>query len=521
MKNILALSVALCLAEPSYAQHTNIKISSAYNPNEPSIAINTKNPAELVAGANIDNVYVSTDTGKTWTTSLLTSRYGVWSDPVIVNDTSGKFYFFHLSNPTFPSSLPWLDRMVCQRLDAINGSWSKGSYATSDTLKDHDKEWVAVDRNTNTMYMTWTVFDKYRGTDPDDSSNILFAKSVDNGDTWSSPVRINDIAGNCLDDDSTVEGAVPAVGPNGEVYITWMNAYGLFFDKSTDGGNTWLPKDTFIDSVPGGWNYIIPGLNRANGFPFIDCDVSGGTYNGNIYINWSDQRNGVGNTDIWFASSTDGGNTWSKTKRVNDDVNIDRHQFLNSMTVDQITGYIYILFYDRRNYADDRTDVYMAVSQDGGNTFINQKISDMPFIPFNNTFFGDYTDITAHNSIIRPIWCRQDTGRNSIWIALIDTSLLFPGNPGSVFLEQDIVYPNPFTSTTFMAFKLRTEKQVSLEVVDMYGRTVESLLDKEMLQRGKHVFRFNADNKNLPDGMYCFILKYDDVVLSRKIILSR
>ena len=44
---------------------------------------------------------------------------------------------------------------------------------------------------------------------------ILFSKSSDHGATWSEPVSINQYKGNCLDDDYTVEGAVPAVGPNG------------------------------------------------------------------------------------------------------------------------------------------------------------------------------------------------------------------------------------------------------------------------------------------------------------------
>lgn len=523
MRITLTLFLFLVFGKISTAQHVNVLISAEKSPNEPSIAINEKNPAELVAGANVFSVYKSSDTGKSWTRADLTSSLGVWGDPVILNDTAGSFYFFHLSNPTgSPFTLSFLDRIVCQKLDSFNGTWNDGSYATNDTLKDHDKQWVALDKKKNTIYMTWTRFDQYQGTDPMDSSQILFSRSVDGGASWTEGKRINDLGGDCVDRDSTVEGAVPCVGPNGEVYVTWMNRYGLMFDMSTDGGDTWLPKDVFLDSIPGGWDFEIPGLFRCNGFPFIDCDLSGGQYNSNIYINWSDQRNGKDNTDIWFIKSTDGGKSFSQPKLVNDDLQFDKHQFLTSMTIDQVTGYIYILFYDRRNYNDERTDVYLAVSKDGGNTFKNQKISDAPFIPVG-TFFGDYTDITAHNNIIRPVWCNQDIYGNRIYTALIDTSMLFTGieQQPDILIKDDLVYPNPFTSTTFISFKLRSSTMVSLYVTDMFGRKVEVIKENELLQTGKYVFKFNAAERNIPAGIYYFYLYDGKSVTTKKIIYSK
>ncbi|MCK7531413.1 MAG: glycoside hydrolase [Marinilabiliales bacterium] len=76
-------------------------------------------------------------------------------------------------------------------------------------------------------------------------------------------------------------------------------------------------------------------------------------------------RNGPTDTDIFFIRSTDGGGTWSSPLRVNDD-GPGKQQFFTWMTVDQANGDIYIVFYDRRGHADNYTDVYMAVSHDGG-----------------------------------------------------------------------------------------------------------------------------------------------------------
>lgn len=117
--------------------------------------------------------------------------------------------------------------------------------------------------------------------------------------------------------------------------------------------------------MPGGWNIGIPGLDRANGLPITKCDLSGGANHGTIYINWCDQRNGTGNTDVWLSKSTDGGNTCSPPAKVNDD-NSNKHQFLTWMDIDQTKGNLYFVFYDRRAYSDNRTDVFIAISNDGG-----------------------------------------------------------------------------------------------------------------------------------------------------------
>ena len=187
--------------------------------------------------------------------------------------------------------------------------------------KAQDKEWAVVDSANNNIYVTWTQFDEYGSSDADKFSNIMFSKSTDAGETWSDAMQINEVSGDCIDSDNTTEGAVPAVGPNGEVYVAWSGPEGMVFDRSLDAGETWLEEDIFIDPHQPEVGIIdIPGINRSNGLPVTCCDISNLSIKGTIYVNWSDQRNGEDDTDIWIAKSTDGGNTWSEAKRVNDDI---------------------------------------------------------------------------------------------------------------------------------------------------------------------------------------------------------
>jgi hypothetical protein len=427
-KHLLAIGAFIsAITVQGQSQYENIQISgSEKTPCEPSIAINPLNPDEIVAGAVLNFVYYSHDGGRTWTGNKLKSSYGVWGDPVILADYEGNFYYFHLSDPTGRnwSSEEILDRIVCQKSTDGGKTWSNGSYMGFAHPKDQDKEWAAVDPISNQLYVTWTQFDKYGSKNfPEDQSNILFSTSTDGGETWSEAVRINQLPGNCLDKDSTTEGAVPAVGANGEIYVAWSFDEKIYFDRSLDKGKTWLAEDKIVANQPGGWTHDIPGLQRCNGMPMTAVDRSEGPHHGRVYVCWADQRNGEDNVDIFLAYSDDKGDSWSKAVRVNND-KTKRHQFLPWMTTDPITGVVYVVFYDRRNYKDNKTDVFLARSLDGGQSFTNECISESPFEPFRFQFFGDYNHISAYGGRVRPIWTRMENGKLSIWTAIIEDKMM-------------------------------------------------------------------------------------------------
>jgi len=496
-------------------------ISNDDFPNEPTIMMDPKSPNVMIGGSNLNNYYVSTDTGRTWVKEDLLSSFGVWGDPAITVDTAGHFYFFHLSNPPNGN---WIDRIVCQKTTDQGQTWSDGTYTGLNGTHAQDKQWCAIDRTNNNIYLTWTQFDAYGSGEPTDSSIILFSKSTDNGETWSDPLRINKIAGDCIDSDNTVEGAVPAVGPNGEIYVGWAGPVGLVFNRSSDGGTTWLENEIQIDPMPGGWDYEISGLQRCNGLPITACDLSNGSYHGTIYINWSDQRNGATNTDVFLSKSTDGGNTWSTPVKVNDDES-NRQQFLTWMTIDQTTGFLYFVFYDRRNYIDDSTDVFLAVSMDGGNTFINRKISESPFVPTSQIFFGDYNNIVAHQGIIRPIWTRLNNGSISIWTDLTTLNDIVTSVDAGIEPKQNLsfeYFPNPTSDITYVSFKLHKKSIVKLSLSDNSGKIIHTILNNESMGYGKYVEKINLDELGVPNGIYVLILEIDHrVEISRLVVVNR
>lgn len=518
-KNLFVLISLLIVNLTAFAQHPNVMISSANSPEEPSIAIDPNNTNRLIAGANINNYYYSNDGGFTWTVGLLESpTNGVWGDPVTMVDNEGNYYFFHLSNPTVGS---WIDRIVCQKSTDGGLTWNDGSYMGLNGSKAQDKHWVAIDRNNGNIYSTWTQFDDYGSSNPTDRSNILFSKSTDNGESWSSALRINEVDGDCIDSDNTVEGAVPAVGPDGQIYVAWAGPAGIVFDKSYDQGETWLENDIFVTGFPEGWDYAIPGIYRANGLPVTCCDLSNGENRGTIYVNWTDQRFGESDTDVWVVKSTDQGNTWSEPIRVNDDPP-GKQQFFTWMTIDQITGYVYFVFYDRRNYYDENTDVFMAISKDGCETFSNFVVSESPFLPSSWVFFGDYTNVTAHNNVIRPIWARLDNSNLSVWTAIVDPVILSVNEEFQpcipVALDQN--FPNPFKETTHFSFKIKQQATVSLKIMDLFGREIATLVDHEKRNPGVYFEHFNANGYSLSPGVYYFSLQGENINQIRRMIIE-
>ncbi len=533
---ILLITIIFSSSNFLFAQpFTNVMISNQLAPEEPSICINPKNLNQVVAGANLNSFYYSTNGGYNWTRGTLTnSSYGVWGDPCIAVDTNGIFYYFHLSNPSLPAPAHWIDRIVCQKSTNGGISWNNpGSFTYFHPTKDQDKEWVAIDwthgPRGNWIYCTWTQFDNYGTTNQLDSSNILFSRSSTSGETWDTAnvKRINQIGGDCWDGDNTVEGAVPAVGPNGEIYVAWAgplvrnSQYRIFFDKSTDGGNTWLANDIQVANNPGGWDISIAGIQRANGMPVTCSDISGSPYNGYIYINWLDSVS-PGDHDVKFSRSTNGGLNWSTPIRVNDDP-AGKEQFFPWMAVDQTNGHIYIIFYDRRNYSDNQTDVYLARSTNGGASFTNVKISETPFLPTSGTFFGDYNNITASNGKVRPIWTRLHSGSLSVWTAIIDYPVAVPNQnneiPKNFSLAQN--FPNPFNPSTSIKFSVPGNTNfITLKVYNVLGKEVSTLVN-ETLNAGEYEIEWNASNQ--PSGVYFYKLISGDGSFSetKKMILVK
>ena len=423
MKTLL-LCLLLLGSSSTFAQHVvRITDPSAINPAEVSIAINPKNPDNMIAASFQigrppkpragSSHYVTFDGGKTWKTVPTPNPTNlVQGDDIVVFSNDGIAYHVHLSFDGIRQMRPLraANGMIVNVSKDGGNTWTDGTAAVNhiNTVTPfEDKPGMVVDnapasRSKGNLYLAWTRFDVYGSADPEHRTHIFFTRSTDQGQTFSMPFRISDVSGDCLDKDNTVEGAVPAVGPHGEIYVVWAGPLGLVFDKSTDAGLT-FGKDKVISEMPGGWDFSVDGLTRANGMPITGVDLSNGPNKGTLYVNWIDARNG--DPDVFLMSSRDGGDTWSSPVRVNDDpVKNGKVQFFTWMAVDPADGSINIIFYDRRDTEGSQTRLTLARSVDGGKSFVNHRVEVAPFAVNSNVFFGDYGGISAYEGRIVPVF---------------------------------------------------------------------------------------------------------------------
>ena len=355
--------------------------------NEPSIAINPKNNLNIVIATNTNHVYWTKNGGKKFKHYKAKSSLGVYGDPVVMFDEKGICYFVHLAeakNKTWPA---FFDQIVVQKSLNKGKSFDDG-IGIGKNGKMQDKAWLSI--HNNQLNISWTEFDKYGSKAQTDSSRILFSSIKNNIATI--PVQVNDLNGNCIDSDSTMEGATTCVGNHGEIYMAWAGNEKLFFDKSLDNGKTW-GTDQVIAQTPKGWDLTLPDFYRTNGMPFLAIDK-----NQTLFCCAAFEENNL-NRVVVFTSNNKG-NTWQKTNFPL--LDSTTHYMMPHAYMDETTGNYYVLYYGVKN---GWIDVYLSYKLQNDTQFktikVNQKSAS---IPKKEIFFGDYINVCAVGKTIDMVW---------------------------------------------------------------------------------------------------------------------
>ena len=137
--------------------------------------------------------------------------------------------------------------------------------------------------------------------------------------------------------------------------------------------------------------------------------------NGEIYLTVAakPKKFGADDSDIFFYKSPDGGETWSDPKRLNDD-ETTRDQFMPMIAVSP-NGTINVAWADRRlDPKDVEYHIYYARSSDGGESWSpNIRVTDAPSNPNHGLpyYIGDYFSMAAVDDDVYVAWTDTRLGR--------------------------------------------------------------------------------------------------------------
>jgi len=446
---------------------------------EPTIAIDPSNPDIIAAGAQDfrkttelrqacfgnrwNGLYISADGGSTWDNQLVpgfctdtspdaeeSEMFGLSlnTDPVIVFDDQQHLYYSHIAFNDVPTNKLPQGTSTPSTVGVLYVSvYDKdaGTYEHTRTVKVpsssgnaqapeihevgpgfsnfDDKQWMTVDLNPGSphygrVYVTWTKFGAQGGQSAiwisycgGDTPGESCAAELAGGGQFSDAVIVNrPVAG------GLVQESFPAVAPNGDLYVAFLQFQGgfgsirkhsgIWIAKSTDGGDSFTQQRiTPIRQIP---SPIPPQGTAANdGKNSFRTGTLGGvavTDNGTVHVVWGEWVGGT-NAEIKYTRSTDGGASWAVPIALNDDPT--GHQFFPA--IDSNGNNVHVAWFDGANPAGQtitQLDVSYITFADGDGAAAaahDRVITDQPFNPntvsrfpvFCAAFIGDYIDIDA------------------------------------------------------------------------------------------------------------------------------
>lgn len=290
--------------------------------------------------------------------------------------------------------------------------------------------WIAVDpSNHQRVYVSYThsrTHDlPFDDTGCTGESKVEVVSSADGGSTFDPSPRVLD--SRCwIFGDFFALGTRIAISSSGKVTVAWVDASydfvgyleqaivvnsfvpegptpaAVIVDSVFQGGST--VADPFFPLLPqglGNFNdlngfrmLLVPtlqgGIYNVRGFD-LAVDHSGGPTDGAVYLLWDDARNGAGLapefediagvynfTDILYAVSTDGGQTFTPTRQLNSDkqslIARGHDHFRPTVAVDR-SGKVAACWYDRRNDPQNyQFERFCAESTNGGTSWAEFRI---------------------------------------------------------------------------------------------------------------------------------------------------
>ena len=336
----------------------------------------------------------------------------------------------------------------------------------------------------------------------------VFVCWSDNGTSWSTPTQVND-------DGVGFDQFIPyiTVGGDGMPWVKWYDhrddTYGSrahqYMSRSTDGGATWQANQRVTDQQT---NFTTAPTNIA---------PNAGDYNGltatatDMHATWADRRASIADIDVFHAG-------WSTDHAVAACAND------TSITVNQSGTVGFTLQNLSAIYANDYTVDFTSQRNWPGITGAqNVNIAALGTAFVSKLIAVPDTAAVGTNQICLTMTNAKGTITHNCCFNVTVLPTVGVGPGGAVAFGLEGGQPNPFSATTRLSYTLPRDGRVSVQVYDLSGARVRTLVQGEQ-SAGVHEVRWNGTDdtgRRLQAGAYFVRLEGFGRTAERRLVLVR
>lgn len=443
-------------------------------------------------GTNKWHLWKRTDT--TWTQSTEIYSDGKVRPDCVLDGVNNRVYIL----------LPGGTLAYLARMTFASGSWTMDSGYPKQVVTAQDETMNLVRAKNNQLWAFWVA-----------DSVLLGVRSSNEGTTWTAPITIK----SNLATEIALTDAV-AYTVSGSKYI------GLGYAEDNEPGSVFgflRHKDGDPDAS---WTTeTVPQFAATN----ADVHLSMGTYNGQVFMVVKTEGGGGANTTkngllhrtsvgVWSAYTIVANNGWTRP----------------ALAIDSTNNKLYV--FGSREGVLQTVEMKKANLTPGGYSSLANAKPDTLLQNGND----DFLDLSSPGHLVGAatglLLAASNETRNEVWAQYLSLGASVAKQEAAPFFAEANVlaqesgeelevgaYPNPFNPSTQIAFKLQGPAQVKLQIFNLNGQLLRTLMNG-LLPAGAHQRTWRGTDQHnhlVATGAYLYRLQVDAKVKTGRLFLLK